>query len=316
MSKKSKTTAKKDIEVQISEKEEKKEFRVNAQTFALTYPRCHLSKERVQGVIKNLHPFEHIATCKENHKDGYPHLHVYVRFQSKLNIKKETHFDIIDQGVTFHPNIQGVRYAKQWFEYVLKGDNYIQDFDWNFLSPKDFQKRKADFEAFKIYLYKRNLEASPKELILNETTYKNEGKKRHIMLITDPDWGKTAWIENTFEGKSLYKANKSKYPLDGYDGEEVIIFDDFIPPSSLLLNASNVYKTLTPIGETRYFQKHWPLNQQRWMFIMLNTLPDYAVRENIVARFQIIDLRVNKMVTTLAGVETTLDEIYPTDWFN
>lgn len=297
--------------------DDNKKFRINAQTFALTYPKCPLTKERVQKFIKNKHPYDHIATCEEKHKDGTPHLHVYVRFQKKLNIKDEKHFDIhktVDniELYRYHPNIQGCRNSKQWYEYVLKGGNYIQNFDWDFLSPKDFLKRKNDFEAFKMHLYKISLSQCPKEITLNETLFKNEGKKRHICLITDPNWGKTQWIEDTFEGKSIFKANNGKYPLDDYDGEEIIIFDDYIPKCNLLLNISNVYKTLTPVGDTRYHTKYWPLKQQRWIILLLNTPPDYTIRDNIIARFNIIDLRKDKL--TVIDACTTLDGILPTSY--
>lgn len=303
---------KKTVETETKDdvKEEKKEFRINAQTFALTYSQCNLSKERVTFFIKNKRPIEHIVTCKEYHKDGNRHLHVYVRFQQKLNIKKETFFDITDCGTTYHPNIQACKLPQNWYEYVRKDGNILEDFSWDFLSMNNYIKRKNDFESFKRDAFKRSLKECPKEVTVNNMIFKNEGKKRHVIIVSDPDWGKTEWIENTFEGYRVIKANKGKYPLDHYDGEEVILFDDNIPPANLILNISNVYKTVTPIGETRYENRYWPLYQQRWIFIMLNTMPEYMDWPNMKSRFHILDLRKHQEINTYP-VKSTLDGIEP-----
>lgn len=305
---------KKIIDKDIPVEEDKKEFRINAQNFALTYPRCYLTTDRVQTFIKNKRAIDHIVTCTEKHKDGTPHLHVYVRFQKKLNIKKETFFDIKENDKLYHPNIQVMKYPQKWYEYVKKDGNFIEDFNWDFLSQCNYIKRKNDFEAFKMDIFRRSLKACPKEVTLNNTVYKNEGKLRHICIVTDPDWGKTQWVEDTFEGYDIVKGNKGKYALDDYDGQEVILFDDHMPNASLLLNISNIYKTMTPIGETRYHNRYWPLYQQRWIFIFLNTIPEYMLWPNMKARFHLIDLRKHQDVTII-NVTASNDAINPTQIF-
>jgi len=286
---------------------EPKAFRINAQTFSVTYPKCDVSKEFMIDKFKKYRPIDHICVCHEKHKSGDLHLHIYVRFQKKINIKNANCWDIKDpKGIGntengyFHPNIQATRSAPNWYNYVKEEGNYIEDMNYDFLSPVNYNKRKADFLAFKRDIYTRNLDWSDlKSVTINNIEYKNEGKKRHILLVTDPDWGKTQFIEDTFEGKAIFKANNSNYPLDDYAEQPIIIFDDYIPKASLLLSISNVYKTLTPVGATRYNNIYYKLYQQRWMFVMLNTLPDYSTWENIKARFYIIDLRINKETNSL-----------------
>lgn len=277
----------------IKETPETPKFRCQAKTMALTYPQCDLSKEDMIEFLKSKYPIEHVAVCRERHADGGFHLHVYVRWRKKVDIKNAKTFDI--KG--FHPKIEPCRSPENWYKYIHKEDiNVIEDFSFDFLSGNNFNKRKSDFDAWTQYLYKRKLDQTPLRVIdLKGMTFENTGKKRHICLVTDPDWGKTSWVENTFEGRAVYKVAGNKYPFDHYDGEPHIIFDDMIPPLQLLLNASNIYKTLTPVyGDTRYGVKYWPIKSERILILLLNDLPTYSDNEAFTARFNIIDLRTVK----------------------
>lgn len=273
------------------EQEDDKKFRMEAKQFAITYSKCYLSKDQIESKLRTKGPIEHFVIAHELHKDGTPHIHVYVNYCNKKNFKNCRVFDIGN----YHPNLSTVRSPLNWYNYVKKETNYIEKVEFDNMSQNNFIKRKNDFEAFKDDLYKRQLDWTPiNELSFNGITYKNEGKKRHLLIVSDPDWGKSTWLNNTFKGKAVFKAANNRYPMDDYENEQIIIFDDFIPKNSLLLNISDIHHIRTCIGDTRFKNKYFLNGQQRWIIIMLNTLPSYSEYENFQARFNIIDLRTNK----------------------
>jgi len=151
---------------------------------------------------------------------------------------------------------------------------------------------KSDFEAWRREMYQRKLNKDlPDYLEFNGVKYFPIGKKKHICLVTDSDWDKN-YIEKIFEGRAVYKVCGSKYPFDAYDDERNIIFDEFIPDLQLLINASNVYQTLTPVyGDTRHRVKYWPMKEERWLILLLKDIPSYAEIPEFKSRFNIIDLR-------------------------
>ena len=212
----------------------KKAFRVQAKGFLVTYSRCPIPKEILIEWFKNFKPIEHIAVAEEVHLDGSPHLHIYVKFQQKINLKNERAWDYVYQGKNYHPSIEGMRHPPSAYQYVTKHGNYLEEFSWDFMSSNNFIRRKNDFEAFEGYIHAKKLKEFEGPLIFNSVEYPIKGvKKRHLCIITDPSWGKTDWVENTFEGFKIYKPVNGRYPMDNYNGEKILIFDDFMPEFSL-----------------------------------------------------------------------------------
>lgn len=107
----------------------KKEFRINSQQFFLTYPQCPLDPKVVLDHILIEEPLEHYVIAQEQHKDGNMHIHAYLLFSKKLNVRNEKKFDITIEGVTYHPNMQGVRSWKNVVKYVTKDGNYLTNYD-------------------------------------------------------------------------------------------------------------------------------------------------------------------------------------------
>lgn len=99
-------------------------FRVQAIKVFLTYAQCHLTKEYVLEQLTlptNSWTVDDYAIGLEQHQDGNPHLHVYLKFVDKIDCRNERAFDICD----FHPNIQVPRSAKAVIHYVIKGGDYL-----------------------------------------------------------------------------------------------------------------------------------------------------------------------------------------------
>ncbi|AMH87770.1 replication-associated protein [Pacific flying fox faeces associated circular DNA virus-15] len=107
-------------------KSEKKKgsFRLRGTQFILTFPQCDVKKEVAAERIdiawgKDLTGY---VVCEENHKDGTPHLHVYLKFENRKSFSKVDCFDFIGQK---HGNYQVVRSTLKSIEYVTKGGNYV-----------------------------------------------------------------------------------------------------------------------------------------------------------------------------------------------
>lgn len=101
-------------------------FRLQARHVLLTYSQCPLDKDKVFDHLSLLTNILHILVGQESHQDGHPHLHVYVGFQTKPNIRDQKFFDI--EG--FHPNI-AIRPKKIAIQYVTKQDkNPKGNFEW------------------------------------------------------------------------------------------------------------------------------------------------------------------------------------------
>ncbi|CAG8846874.1 33432_t:CDS:2 [Gigaspora margarita] len=103
---------------QLKQKKNKeKGFDIYSAQFFLTYSRCDLSKEALLKHLEKLvnkktkqqkYFISHYIIVNKQHKDKYPHKHVYIKLNNKIQIQKETFFDIkLDNETTYHPNIQG-----------------------------------------------------------------------------------------------------------------------------------------------------------------------------------------------------------------
>lgn len=124
-----------------------------------------------------------------------------------------------------------------------------------------------------------------------ETFNIESGKKRHIMFIVDSDWDESDFIENISRNRSVYNATESKSPMGGYEGENTIIFNNCKPDFKLLQSCSDIYRTFTPIPDTKYRVKYWPMYEERLMIVLLHNIPPYRNVPTFENRFNVIDLR-------------------------
>jgi len=98
-------------------------YRVQGKHFILTYPQTDHGEGRqaVLSLLRRLGPKRYLVG-RENHQDGSPHIHVYVEFHQKLNIRDQRFFDI-ECGCK-HPNIQSCRSFRASIQYVSKDGQF------------------------------------------------------------------------------------------------------------------------------------------------------------------------------------------------
>jgi len=99
-------------------------FRMSGKNYTITFPQCDVKKEVAVARIEQEFPDElkGYLVCEEDHKDGTPHLHVYLSFLKKKNFKDPNCFDFIGGK---HGNYQVTKSVRAWVEYCTKGDNYV-----------------------------------------------------------------------------------------------------------------------------------------------------------------------------------------------
>lgn len=105
-------------------KRKKPGFRMHAKQFILTFPQCDVKKEvaveRIEQKWKS--ELKGYIVCEEEHKDGTPHLHVFLLFDKRKNFVSVNCFDFIGGK---HGNYQVAKSVRGSVTYVTKAGNYI-----------------------------------------------------------------------------------------------------------------------------------------------------------------------------------------------
>lgn len=102
-----------------------KEFRLSAIKVFLTVPQSKdLNKDTILSRIRGFKVEPKVAiVCVEAHQDGTPHIHCYIEFTKKLEIRNPKYFDSLWPG--FHCNISTVRNVAATLQYITKDDDYV-----------------------------------------------------------------------------------------------------------------------------------------------------------------------------------------------
>lgn len=273
--------------------QDQKKFRLVYKHISLTYSQCPLGKEKIRKHISEKFNPNLVLVCDEKHEDGNLHSHAYVWMSYKPNFKDPKVFDI----ERYHPEIQKVKNKEAWIAYVCKKGDIDLKGQFPATTWQNFNRNKADYDAWCKHITYGNLKSpfpfeDPNGNIVNKPE-PNE-KMCNYLIISEPDGGKTHWVNNTFEGKRIYsRTQDSTYPFDDYNDEEIILYDDVVPKIAELLQVSNCYKIRTPVyGNTRYAKKYWPLNVRRTMIILCNEqrIPSYWRDPAFISRFNIIHM--------------------------
>lgn len=167
--------------------------------------------------------------CRELHEDGDPHMHAYVKLLTGVKpVDAPTRFDFSKHG-----NYQAVRSCKHVIQYVKKHGDYIANFDIDrylakkgkvtagLIKAKSVKDALTDgdisFYAARPYQYARSV-------LLDGYT---AADVRGIWIHGPSGVGKSylARERGTMLGGYYLKAQNKWF--DGYDGQPVIIMDDF-----------------------------------------------------------------------------------------
>lgn len=105
-------------------------FRFNSTTLYATFPKCDTPMELVVQNMKSKweQRLEYWIVCSEKHQDDTLHLHVLIKFKSKLNLHTADFADFLSknaQGKTKHGNYQTARDVQKIITYIKKDGNFL-----------------------------------------------------------------------------------------------------------------------------------------------------------------------------------------------
>lgn len=238
-------------------------FRIDAQNFFLTYPKCDLTKEEALELILEAHAdkLKYAVIAFERHADGSPHLHIQLAYHKKTCIRKDSYFNLGE----YHGNYQATRSIRKVAQYCTKEEDYLlwgitseeflslcgrrniyaealhsksydeaceiikggQPRDWVLHGDKVRQNLKRDFDcAFKDYspIFDQIPFNVPQELQDWVDDWKGS-RTPCLVLIGPTQCGKTAWARSLVQPHVYWKGMTN---LDSWNpNAKLLIFDDF-----------------------------------------------------------------------------------------
>lgn len=299
-------------------------FRVNAKNFFLTYPQCSQSKEYLLEFLLGLEPSPIYALVSaELHEDGSPHLHSFISYQKKRDIRSQTYFDLAGN----HPNIQAARDAANTIRYIKKDGDFIESgippittkrswsecltaetkeqfFDLvKQISPRDFVLQHDKLSAYANHKYARSDTYSPEFPTSSfcvptnlqhwfDTEFKGGHSRRKSLILSSPSrFGKTEWARSL--GPHMYFNNMCNFRDDWDDSALFIIFDDI--PWEYLPNKKGFLGGQKSFVLTSKYMKMKTVSWGKICIYLCNAIPDFGSEHDwIIANCDIISL-TNKL---------------------
>lgn len=114
--------------------------------------------------------------------------------------------------------------------------------------------------------------------------------RKYIYVIQGPpDCGKSYWRFRSL--KDYFMVEDPKYPMEGYAGQQLIVYDDFPfgelkTPDQLLIKNGAFENREMLVGTTRYHKVYYPKMQQRIVVVILNELPEWFREDRIKSRVE------------------------------
>ncbi|CAG8558799.1 269_t:CDS:2 [Gigaspora margarita] len=115
-------------------KNQGKGFDIYSTQFFLIYSQCNLFKEVLLEYLEKIvnkktkkqkYFISNYIIVNEQHKDEYPYKHVYIKLDKKMQIQKETFFDIrLDNKTIYHPNVQETKIKEKY--YIPSGKPFVE----------------------------------------------------------------------------------------------------------------------------------------------------------------------------------------------
>jgi hypothetical protein len=206
----------------------------------LTYPQCKMTKEELLKNLDSRFPNEisEYVICLEQHQDGNPHLHAFVKFKPRKRIKSNS-FDF--EG--YHGHYEAAKSWKAVICYVTKYKDYISNFDVKKAMSKKGKMKKEDLlrdvdevldegliNPLQVANFYRN-QCVYKMLLNRKKKMPVEilEKKRHLWIWGSSNTGKTTLLRRQMMEKG--EENFFQIPTNndwiGYEDQYYLYLDEF-----------------------------------------------------------------------------------------
>lgn len=100
-------------------------YQINSSKLFCTYAQCPIKKEEALQLFFAKFDVLHYLIAEELHKNGDPHLHVYLELKEAFRTRDCTFADL----GAYHGNYQGCRSEKNVLKYCSKDEDFISDLD-------------------------------------------------------------------------------------------------------------------------------------------------------------------------------------------
>lgn len=223
------------------------------------------------------------------------HLHVLLVFSSKKDIRDAAYFDFSFQEQTYHAHIEPVKSLADCRRYVCKDGQFICGELLDCSTSTNFIKRQKDHEAWSRHCAPRRPQPPPGLTIGTFTlSFDPALKKRNLWVVGEPDCGKTYTFSHRLCEYDVYWVpTDTKYPFEGYNDQNLILYDDSFPSFQCIADVCNTHLHQKHVyGPVRFVEKYWKLEQTRTIIVLSNNYPEYGrAQEAFLARFQVVHWR-------------------------
>lgn len=213
----------------------KRKFRFQGKVAMLTYNATGpitldemvelVRKHEWHGEDKSYTPVKFSVGLERAPTTGQVHFHVFIDFLTKMNILGKKRF-LLPGFPGGHPDIRTVTKGqyRDKLEYTMKGGEYqfsnVKE-AWLPNNSRGFKTAKENHELWKQQLHQAKQRSpfpltllGPESKILREP--KPQDKKRHWVIKSAPDAGKSWWAHTAAAGAAVFFPRKgNKYPLEG-----------------------------------------------------------------------------------------------------
>lgn len=230
------------------------------------------------------HTFTYV---EEKHSDGGHHTHIGLNFSTPVDIRDSRLFDMDCQEeccedlVPLHANItpfKGKNANRKVWTYVQKSGNAKGD-DERSTDYIGYGKIKSDKRLWLSDARRKNIQPVSPFTLPDGTKitwdFKTPQRLSIIIIHGKNGSGKTTWVEKTssFTDTNTFFPNHPTYPMEGYAGQPVIIYDDFrFPetkdPCKLLIENTQFSRFTKLVGATRYTPIEYNKSQQNLVIIL------------------------------------------------
>lgn len=157
-------------------------FRINSKAFFLTYPQSNTLPITLGAFLESLGATIYCLVARELHQDGRPHLHAFVIFVDKKNVRSATHFDHNGQ----HPNIVAPRDRQATIDYIKKenpsGPSLYESGEFVRSVDKDQAWRAAVDATSAVEVHRIISQSHPKEYLLHHDKVEYFANKKQKTL--------------------------------------------------------------------------------------------------------------------------------------
>lgn len=279
-----------------------------------THVYFHLRNSCTADLVNRLFPNMHRERCKGSDADNRAYI---LKDGEKYNKQPDGHYHYTDKSGKDHDGINYSDTFEEWGELTEEHQGKSKDADLILSLVKDGASN-AEIVDTVASAYREIDKIERVRSMYRDAEYANCWRNLEVTYIFGKTGsGKTRSVMDKYGYAQCYRVTDYKHPFDTYDGQDVLIFEEFRGgiKHGDMLNYLDGYPLLLPC---RYFNRQACFTK---VFIITNIPPDDQYRNVDKESQQAFFRRINKVVEYQAnGNQFEWDSVnaylHRTDWVN